>query len=144
MNLYLRFIFIRYIQIQNITSSGICALHLTRPSAHTPGAVGNNAAAPGEQLGVQCLAPGSQLSRGIEGGENLRYSLLTPTIPAGAEIRTHNLRLQVRRSIHKAMTDIWCALHKCTLICFALIYGLLGKDNIWLRFLAMHITNLRI
>ncbi len=79
--------------------------------------MGNNAAAPGEQLGVQCLAPGSQLSRGIEGGENLRYSLLTPTIPAGAEIRTHNLRLQVRRSIHKAMTDIWCALHKCTLIC---------------------------
>ncbi len=33
------------------------------------------AAAPGEQLGVQCLAQGSHLSRGIEGGENAGYSL---------------------------------------------------------------------
>ncbi len=37
-----------------------------------------NAAAPGEQLGVRCLAQGSHLSRGIEGGENACYS---PTIP---------------------------------------------------------------
>ncbi len=36
---------------------------------HTPGAVGSHiAAAPGEQLGVRCLAQGSHLSRGIEGG----------------------------------------------------------------------------
>ncbi len=34
-----------------------------------------NAAAPGEQLGVRCLAQGSHLSRDIEGGENARYSL---------------------------------------------------------------------
>ncbi len=34
-----------------------------------------NAAAPGEQLGVQCLAQGSHLSRGIEGGESAGYSL---------------------------------------------------------------------
>ncbi len=34
-----------------------------------------NAAAPGEQLGVRCLAQGSHLSRGIEGGERARYSL---------------------------------------------------------------------
>ncbi len=30
--------------------------------------------APGEQQGVRCLAQGSHLSRGIEGGENARYS----------------------------------------------------------------------
>ncbi len=50
-----------------------------------------NAAAPGEQLGVWCLAQGSHLSRGIEGGESAGYSLSPPTIPAGPEIRTHNL-----------------------------------------------------
>ncbi len=41
------------------------------------------AAAPGEQLGVWCLAQGSHLSRGIEGGESAGYSLPPPTIPAG-------------------------------------------------------------
>ncbi len=50
-----------------------------------------NAAAPGEQLGVRCLAQGSHLSRGIEGGESAGYSLPPPTIPAGPETRTHDL-----------------------------------------------------
>ncbi len=36
----------------------------------------------------------------IEGGENARYSLPPPTIPAGPEIQTYNLGLQVRRSSH--------------------------------------------
>ncbi len=36
---------------------------------HTPGAVGCHiAAVPGEQLRLWCLAQGSHLSRGIEGG----------------------------------------------------------------------------
>ncbi len=48
------------------------------------------AAAPGEQLGVGCLAQG-HLSRGIEGGESAVNSLPPPTIPAGPETRTHNL-----------------------------------------------------
>ena len=39
------------------------------------------AAAPGEQLGVRCLAQG-HLSRGIEGGESAVHSLPPPTIPA--------------------------------------------------------------
>ncbi len=39
-------------------------------------------AAPGEQLGVRCLAQG-HLSRGIEGGESAEHSLPPPTIPAG-------------------------------------------------------------
>ncbi len=49
-----------------------------------------NAAAPGEQLGVRCLAQG-HLSHGIEGGESAGYSLPPPTIPAGPETRTRNL-----------------------------------------------------
>ncbi len=48
------------------------------------------AAAPGEQLGVRCLAQG-HLSRGIEGGESAVHSLSPPTIPAGPETRIRNL-----------------------------------------------------
>ncbi len=50
------------------------------------------AAAPGE-LGVRCLAQGSHLSRGIEGGESAGHSLSTPTIPAGPETRTHDFQV---------------------------------------------------
>ncbi len=79
------------------------------PSKCTHGAVNThleqcaaNAAAPGEQLGIRCLAQGSQITRSIEAGEKTHYSLPPLTIPAGPEIRTHNLGLQVqvRRSIH--------------------------------------------
>ncbi len=49
-----------------------------------------HSAAPGEELGVRCLAQG-HLSRGIEGGESAVHSLPPPTIPAGPETRTHNL-----------------------------------------------------
>ncbi len=41
-----------------------------------------NAAAPWEQLGVQCLTQ-EHLSRGIEGEESAVHSLPRPTIPAG-------------------------------------------------------------
>ncbi len=43
------------------------------------------AAAPGEQLGVRCLAQG-HLSRGIEGGESAGHSLPPPTIPASPRL----------------------------------------------------------
>ncbi len=49
--------------------------------------------APGEQLGIRCLAQGSHLGRGIEGGESAGYSLPPPTIPAGLETRTHDLQV---------------------------------------------------
>ncbi len=80
---------------------GICALHLTHPSAHThsseththththPEQWAAKAVAPGEQLGVRCLAQGSHLSRGIEGGGSAGYSLP----PAGPETRTRNLQV---------------------------------------------------
>ncbi len=78
-------------------------LHLTHPSAHTQQWVVNThtvnthpeqwaaiAPAPGEQLGVQCLAQG-HLSHGIEDGESAVHSQSPPSIPARPEIRTHNL-----------------------------------------------------
>ncbi len=43
-------------------------------------------AAPGEQLGVRCLAQG-HLSRGIEGGESAGHSLSPSTIPAELELK---------------------------------------------------------
>ncbi len=57
------------------------------------------AAAPGEQLGVRCLAQG-HLSHGIEGGESAVHSLPPPTIPAGPETQTRNLGLRVWLSNH--------------------------------------------
>ncbi len=50
----------------------MCSLLLTHPSAHTLGAVGSQCGgvrgavggSSGEQLGVRCLAQGSDLSRG--------------------------------------------------------------------------------
>ncbi len=48
---------------------------------------------PGEQLGVQCLAQGSHLSRGIEGGENAHYSL--PPTDNSCRSRDSNLQPRV-------------------------------------------------
>ncbi len=61
----------------------------THSIEHTPGAP-IYAVAPGEQLGVRCLAQG-HLSRGIKGGESAVHSLPPPTIPARPETRTRNL-----------------------------------------------------
>ncbi len=70
----------------------------THSSEHTPGAVGSHyAAAPGEQLGVRCLAQG-HLSRGIEGGESAVHSLPPPTIPAGPRLELATFGLRVRLS----------------------------------------------
>ncbi len=57
------------------------------------------AAAPGEQLGVRCLAQG-HLSRGIEGGESAVHSLPPPTIPAGPRLELTTFGLRVRLSNH--------------------------------------------
>ncbi len=73
--------FFTYTIIQSITSSEMCSLHLTHPSAHTLGGVGSQ----------HCGA------RGAVGG-SVACSRVSPqswTIPAEAEIRTHNLGLQV-------------------------------------------------
>ncbi len=51
----------------------MCSLYLTHPSAHTHlEQWAANAAAPGEQLGVRCLAQGSHLS---ETAHNIIYKL---------------------------------------------------------------------
>ncbi len=57
------------------------------------------AVAPGEQLGVQCLAQG-HLSRGIEGGESAVHSLPPPTIPAGPRLKLATFGWRVRLSNH--------------------------------------------
>ncbi len=67
-------------------SSEMCSLHLTHPSAHTLGAVGSR------HCGAQGAVVGSVPCSNV--------SPQSWTIPAGAEIRTHNLGLQVQRSIH--------------------------------------------
>ncbi len=85
---------------------GICALHLTHPkcthtavNTHPEQWADINAAAPGEQLGVRCLAQG-QLSRGIDGGESAGHSPPPPTIPAGPRLEPATFGLRVRLSNH--------------------------------------------
>ncbi len=77
----------------------LCSAFITSKCTHTavrseqthPEQWAANAAAPGEQLGIWCLAQGSHLSRGIEGGESAGYSLPPSTIPAWPETRTCDL-----------------------------------------------------
>ncbi len=45
-------------------SSEICALNLTHPSTHTPGALGSQRCGARGAVGVRCLAQGSHLIRG--------------------------------------------------------------------------------
>ncbi len=64
-NVFKYILIVTYTIIQSITSSEMCSLHLTHPSAHTHlEQWAANAAVPREQLGVRCLAQGSHLSRG--------------------------------------------------------------------------------
>ncbi len=63
----------------------------THSSEHTPGAVGSHVAAPGEHLEDRCLAQGSHLSRGIEGGESTCYSLPPSLLLLGEKKRSINI-----------------------------------------------------
>ncbi len=60
-----------------------------------------NAAVPGEQLGVRCLAQGSHLSRGIEGGERalVKHSPHLQSLP-DLRFEPTTFGLQVQLSIH--------------------------------------------
>ncbi len=62
------------------------------------------AAAPGEQLGVWCLAQ-RHLSHGIEGGKRAVHSLPPPTIPAGPRLELATFGLSVQLSNHYATTS---------------------------------------
>ncbi len=91
---------------------GICALHLTHPSAttnththtHTPRTHTRSSghafytAAPGEQLGVRCLAQG-HLSRGIEERALYIHSPHLQFLP-NLRLEPMTFGLQVRLSIH--------------------------------------------
>ncbi len=87
---------------------GMCALHLTHPSAHTSWTHTRSSGQPycGEQLGVRCLAQG-HLSRGIEGGESAGHSL-PPTYnscwtwdsnPWPLGCKSYSLTIRVRKCI---------------------------------------------
>ncbi len=89
-----------YSEICARNTQNLCSVFNPLKSTHTQNGGQAMLQRPGSSWGLRCFAQGSHLSRGIEGGENARYSLPPPTIPARPEIRTHNLRLQVRRSIH--------------------------------------------
>ncbi len=80
-------LFVTYTILKSITSSEICALHLN-PSkcTHTPGAVGS-----------QCCGTWGAVEGSVPCS---RVSPQSWTLPAGAEIQTHNLGLQVWRAIH--------------------------------------------
>ncbi len=88
-----------------VTILGICALHLTHPSARTHTVVNThpeqwvaNAAAPREQLGVQCLARGTHLSRGIEGRERIHSP--HPKFLPDLRLEPATLGLQIQLSNH--------------------------------------------
>ncbi len=68
-------------------------------SQHTPGAVGSHVTAPGEQLGVRCLAQG-HLSHGIEGGESAGYSLPHQQSLPDLRFEPTTFGLRVRLSNH--------------------------------------------
>ncbi len=87
------FLFVTYTIIQSITSSEMCSLYLTHPSAHTPGAV--DAAAPGEQLGVRRLAQGSHLRR----GQFLPEPRFEPTT-SGYKSNALSIRPQLHMSVY--------------------------------------------
>ncbi len=81
------------------------SLHFTHPKCiYIYGAMGTHVTAPGEQLGVRCLAQG-YLSRGIEGGESAGCHFPKPTIPAGPRLEPANFVLRVRLSNHKATSS---------------------------------------
>ncbi len=73
-----------------------------------------NAAAPGEQLGVRCLAQGSHLSRGIERGERAGYSLPPPT--------------KMNNKIHFCTTEV---AQKNIKVVFRYIYRLFNEAQRW-------------
>ncbi len=108
---------------------GICALHLTHPSVHTqqwththrehtPRAVGSHLCCGARgTVEVQCLAQGSHLSHGIEGGESAVHSLPPPTIPAGPETRTRNLSITLTIRPRLPQTDGVDGSHEKTCSC---------------------------
>ncbi len=79
--------------IQVHTRTAVSSEQTHKQREHTPGSSGQPfyAAAPGDQLGDRCLAQGSHLSRGNEGGESAGHSLPPPTFPARPETQTSDL-----------------------------------------------------
>ncbi len=71
-------LFVTYTIIQSITSSEMCSLHLTHPSAHTPGAVGSRWGGPGSSWGFGALL--KSLTSAVDNSSNCRNSNPQPRI----------------------------------------------------------------
>ncbi len=69
-----------------------------------------NAAAPGDQLGVRCLAQGSHLSRGIGGGESTGYLLHWQFLQEMRLSTSPYIRPRLPRTTHCEHTPgVWCS-----------------------------------
>ncbi len=106
------------------TILGICALHLTHPSEHTqqwththPEEWAANAAAPGEQLGVRCLAQGSHLKSWYWGWREC-WSFTPPTANSCRTWDSNTRPLGYKSdslSIRPRLPQNWCVL--CVCVC---------------------------
>ncbi len=110
--IYIYIYIYKYITINKVTHTLNLCSAFNPPKVHTHTAVNTHtvntnqgqgaalyAARPGG-LGVRCLAQGSHLSLGIEGGESAVHSLPPPTTPACSRLELTNFWLQVRLSNH--------------------------------------------
>ncbi len=96
--LRLRLFYLSHTQLHReyITSSEMYSLHLTHPKWTHTRAVGSHVTAPGEQLGVRCLAQG-HLSRGIEGGYSPNNPCRTwDSNPQPSDYKSDSLSIRTR------------------------------------------------
>ncbi len=92
-----------------------CSEHTHTVNTHPEQWVAIYAVAPGEQLGVQCLAQG-HLSHSIEGGQSAGHSLPPPTIPAGNAFSIYNAYKHQIKLLTKWLPECcWCSYHKDSL-----------------------------
>ncbi len=113
-------LFVTYTIIHSITSSEMCSLHLTHPSAHTRGAVGSQRCSAQGAVWVWCLAQGSHLSRGqilpeprfeptTSGYKSIHaihaLSIRATTAPQGSHFETDPLVNMPRGLVHVAGSE---------------------------------------
>ncbi len=117
-------LFVTYTIIQSITSSEMCSLHLTHQSVHTHlEQWAADTAAPKDQLGVQCLAQGSHLSR----GQFLPEPRFDPTISGYTTLYPLEPWLPGSRLLLP-----WSRHNEVAFILLAVIH-VIGRDSRWSR-----------
>ncbi len=117
----------------------------TQSSEHTHTQWAANASAPGEQLGVRCLAQG-QLSRGVEGGERAGYSFpptdnscqIWDSNPQPSSYKSDSLSNKPRLPLMAQIPVIWWA--QTLVKCVAWFIWILSSHKLCLKgkLLEMH------